>query len=764
MRLLIVESPNKVRKLQGFLDELYGPSSWRVVATVGHWRGLPPMKGQPFSDVVDTSTFNERFIVHHPDVASRLRQAISSCAAVFLATDPDREGEAISWHIVDEFHPRSYKRVLFRELTKQALKLAIDHAGSLDTRLVEAQRARQVLDYEIGMEVSRRLWRFGAKSAGRVQSAALRIIVDRETAIRDFKPTDYWTVQATYREAFVAAVAAFEAPTDVELDEVGEGADTALKLRPTRFLDKAEADKSVLEGKRTEHVVESLEETPTTLRPKPPYETSTLLADASSMLGWRSDKTTKLAQFLFEEGLITYIRTDSVALSDEAVLQIRAYLAEHHPTELRESPQKYADRSGGEGAHEAIRPTDITCVKPPGLDEDQLALYELIWRRTLVSQAASAELKKTVAKIRPVGCAWRLLATGSVITKRGFLALVRPDTSTAQEDLDRSTLPPLAAGQVLSLQSLLVSASRTKPPPRFTERSLVAYLKRKGIGRPSTYAAILTTLYEREYVAEIKKRLIPEELGLLADRLTRHCFDALTQEQFTAVTEESLDQVADGKLERPAFLARFHAGLTAMLNASSNALDEYARRHPELDRDAASKHDAPCPACKSPMLRRRGKFGAYAQCTNDSCGRRLSLEPMKELAIPCPECTGVVVEQPYVKDGKKQKFYRCKSCAWKSSAPPPKPSKWPCHIDPKHGLMVAVSYTKDGKKNAFFLCNACGHKAWTGPVPPSCPDCRAPMKLRASGKGPFWGCSSYPTCRGTAPYEIESPKPKRRSA
>jgi DNA topoisomerase-1 len=699
---LVVESPNKVGKLQGFLDELYGAGAWRVVATVGHWRGLPPMKGQAFSEVVDTSSFEERFVIHNADVASRLRSAISKASTVFLATDPDREGEAIAWHVVDELHPRDVKRVLFREITKPALKQAIDNAASIDTRLVEAQRARQVLDYEMGMEVSRRLWRFGARSAGRVQSAALRIVVDRETAIRDFQSTDYWTVAATYKEAFVASVATFDAPTEIELDEAGEGADPTPKLRPKRFTSKEEADNIVQEGKRTEHVVESVDENPTTLRPKPPYETSTLLADASSVLGWRSDKTTKLAQSLFEEGLITYIRTDSVALSQEAITAVRGYLREHHPAELPATPQKYADKSGAQGAHEAIRPTDITNTKPAGLDEDLQALYDLIWRRTLVSQAASAELTKTVVTIRPIGCAWRLLATGSVVNKRGFLALETPDTRSAQDALDRGTLPALIAGQQLSLQSLLATGSKTKPPPRFTERSLVAYLKRKGIGRPSTYASIIATLYEREYVAEIKKRLIPEELGLLADRLTRHSFDALTQEEFTAVTEESLDKIAEGKLDRPAFLARFHSGLVAMLNSSTAALEEYARRHPELDRDAAVKHEAPCPTCKGPMLRRRGKFGAYAQCTDASCARRVSLEPLKELALPCPECSGVVVEQPYVKEGKRQKFFRCKTCAWKSSTPPPKPSKWPCHVDPTHGLMLEVSYTKDKKKNAFF--------------------------------------------------------------
>jgi DNA topoisomerase-1 len=768
MRLLVVESPNKVKKLQGYADALYGAGAIRVVATAGHWRGLPAMAGQPFSDVVDLRTWRERFVVHKDDVASRLGAALKAASEVLLASDPDREGEAIAWHIVDEFALRGARRVLFTEITQTALKKAIENAGAIDLRLVDAQRARQVLDYELGMEVSRRLWRFGCKSAGRVQSAALRIVVDREAAIEAFRSTDFWTVHASYKEGFSAAIAAFESISDEELDDSGTSRDESVRLRPTRIGDKAVAATHAADARASRHVVTAVEKKPSKRRPRPPFTTSSLQAEASSVLGFDAEKTAKVAQALFEAGLVTYIRTDSVALSDEAIDDVRGYLARHHPQILPAAPQRFADKAGAQGAHEAIRPTHMQSDEAERLTGDERALYALIWHRTLQCQAASADVETTTVTIAagPV----TFLARGVVVRSAGFLDLSRSSATAdgsapagAGDDENEVRLPPnLAVGQTLTVAGIDVRGGKTKPPPRFTVASLIRYLERKGIGRPSTYASILSTLLDREYVKKAKKHLVPAEAGLLADRLTRVSFDALTQEQFTAVTEAALDRIASGKTDRATFLASFHTELTRLLAAAEPRLADYAARHPELDRDAASPHDVACRACGSSMLRRRGKFGAYAQCTSENCGQRVSLEPLKTLKDPCPDCEGEVVEQPFMKDGRRARFYRCTTCPWKSSSPPPKLTSWPCHADASHGAMVEVTYEKEGKKRSFFLCRVCEQKTWTGPKPPPCPLCHAPgMRLLDGPRGPFWGCAKFRDtgCKGVS--AVESLEPKR---
>ncbi len=761
MQLLVVESPNKVKKIQGFLDELQ-PGRWRVMATVGHWRGLPSMDGIAFSDAVNPTTWAENFTVHKADVAGRLGAAIKQAEAVFLATDPDREGEAIAWHIVDHFRPRGVRRVLFTEITKAALSQALAEAGALDVNLVEAQRARQVLDYEYGLEVSRRLWRFGCKSAGRVQSAALRILVDRESAIRGFKAEDFWTVHGDY-SGFSAAVATFERLSHEEIDDEGiDGADpeAVVRLRPKRFAAAAEAEALARDGGRVAHVVESVESKPTTRRPPPPFTTSTLQATASSRLRFDPEKTARVAQSLFEAGLVTYIRTDSTALSDEAIADVRAWLAKHHPALLPPRPQRYADKAGAQGAHEAIRPVHVENPDAAALTGDEKALYDLIRDRTIACQAASATIERTVVVIAPEGLPWRLQAQGTVVASPGFLALDTVPDGTVSE----GRLPALRAGERLPLRGMRTDGGRTKPPPRFTPASLIRYLERVRIGRPSTYAAILTTLLDRDYAKKQKTHLVPTEHGELADRLTRVCFDVLTQETFTATTEKSLDKIADGGLARLAFLSQFHAGLARMLEAASGHLADYARRHPELDRDAAVAHDSPC-ACGASRVRRKGKFGSYAQCTSEACGKRESLEPLKELSDPCPDCGAVVLEQPYAKDGKRAVYYRCGSCTWRSTFKPPKLTSWPCHADPAHGTMVEVTYEKEGKKRAFFLCPTCKAKAWTGPKPPACPLCATPgMRLLDGPKGPFWGCARFRDsgCKGVATAEQPRAKPGRQ--
>ena len=761
MKLLVVESPNKVRKIQGLLDDVSGPNVWRVVASAGHIRDLPMARGMALGDVIDVTSWKKIYAVTKPDVCARLSAASRSAAEVILATDPDREGEAIAWHLAEELGIREPRRITFHELTRAGVQKGLSSPRPLDRDLVEAQRARRVVDYLIGFELSPRLWPFGLKSAGRVQTAALRVVTERERAIQAFVPEAYWTVAATYREGLRATVAAFEAPTEEDLVE-NPDLDTTPKLRPKRFACREDADALVAEGRGVPHVVESVEGKPLRRRPPPPFTTSTLLGECASRFGWKPETTSALAQSLFEKGVVTYIRTDSTALAAEAIEEIRAHIAQHHQALLPSEPQIYADKASAQGAHEAIRPTHIESGDVAALEGDERELYDLIWVRTVACQCANAELLRTTITVAPSGCAWRLLASGTTVIEPGFMALLGKAGDEDDDVEDR--LPRLNARQVLGLDELTARDQKTKAPARFTVKSLIAYLERKGIGRPSTLATIFATLTGRSYVKEHKRHLVPEEAGFLCDELTKIAWATLTDEAFTALTERTLDKIAAGKLERRAFLDAFYRGFLRMNSTADAGLAVFVAKNPLLHRDGAVEHDVPCARCGAKMLKRKGKFGEYATCLDEACGARLNLAPLKELAEPCPTCGGPVVEQPFLKEGKKARFFRCGACSWKSSYPPPKPTKWRCHVDPDHGKMVEVRYEKAGERRSFFLCNSCQHKAFTGPKPPPCPLCQAPdMAFRDGPRGPFWSCRTYPKCRGTADFTSTSSK-KPRSA
>lgn len=766
--VFIVESPNKVPTIQGYLDELFGRGAWLVVPTGGHWRGLPAMKtGKGFADAVDVSTWVEQWEISNDRAASKLRSALHDATHVLLASDGDREGEAIAWHIVDAFGGRKAQRAVCTEITKAGVKAAVDNPRPLDLPLVDAQRTRALLDYEIGMGCSRLLWRFGAKSAGRVQSAALRIIVDREAAIRAFATTDFWTLSVTYAEGFTARVASFQPPSEDELDEAGDTASREPTLRPVRFASRSDVDAMATIARQATHVVEKVETKQTTRKPPPAFKTSTLLAEAARRLKWKPDQTSNVSQTLFEKGAVTYIRTDSVSLSDEAVTAVREHLRRHAPNALPETPQRHSDKANAQGAHEAIRPVTFDdAAMVAGLSADEATLYALIRNRTIVSQARNAALDKTVITVSPgAEHQWRLVASGTVIRDQGFLALL--DGGSGDDD-EEDRMPHVKGQQRLSIKSVDVPAGRTQPPARFTAASLIAYLDRRGIGRPGTLKSIFETLDERGYVVEDKKmRLSPSELGTLAERLLRVGFDTLTAEHFTATTEKSLDAIADGKLRRIDFLTKFHAGFSRMLAAAEVALNDYAKRHPELDALAVVDHDKPCSECGAKMVRRRGKFGHYAQCTAETCAKRVSLEPLKTLKDPCPKCDAAVVEQPYAKDGKRSKFYRCTSCDWTSAFKPDPMSKWPCHADADHGLMSEVTRQRDDKSTfTFYLCRVCDSKVWSGPKPPPCPSCSGAMRLvdNNDDKSQMWICSAWKTgCRGKAPLAPSLTKKRRKT-
>ena len=752
MNVFIVESPGKVKHIQGYLDALFGQGAFAVVATVGHFCGLPKMDGQAFSDVVNTTTWQEHWAVHKPDVVARLKARIDQADRVILATDADREGEAIAWHLTRMFRldPRRVLRVRCTEITKAGLKAALANPVPLDERLVAAQRARQVLDYEFGMELSRPLWRFGCRSAGRVQSAAVRMIVDREHAIRSFRVQGFTTIEAAY-DGGLKAQLHVSAPAPIagelvrnvsenagdsesndhgndddgtvgggDIADDGEKALDAGGYRLLRLADPAVTASLARHLKEHKHTVSTVSERPSTRRPPPPFTTSQLLSTASTALKMAAKKTTALAQELFEKGLVTYIRTDSTTLSEEAIQDIRAALKEKAPNLLPAVPQTYSNKAHAQGAHEAIRPTKMS--QPPealaSLSKDERALYDLIWQRTLVCQAADAQLVSTVVTISVEGLSgYALIARGMVIKSVGFMGLL-PKTVSNKD----SPIPATERGQRLRLVDLKERAGQTKPPSRFTEARLTTHLERLGIGRPATYSAVMTSIVEREYVVCDPKvrELSPTKLGELSDKLLRGSFDLLTRSDFTASIEKNFDRIAEGRLARETFLTTFDTGLRKMLALASHKLASFAQANPDLDRDAVVRDTKPCGKCGAPRNLVVGRLGRMARCSAEACGH-VEVVEAKEHA------------------------------------------KSPCHKDSAHGPMARLSTRRDGRVVPFFKCLTCSYTTSSETPPPPCPLCRAPTVQRQGPQGTFWGCCRFRSdgCKGVAP-EPQKAQPRKR--
>jgi len=619
-----------------------------------------------FADVVDVDNgFEERTLpVSKPDVATRLKAAIQNADEVYLATDGDREGEAIAWHLIEEFGLRNSRRTVFRELTKSGVLNGIEHSGALDKSLVDAARARSVLDYLLGMNISRLLWPFGCKSAGRLQSCALRILVDRERMIQAFVPRKFWTVIADYREGFSAS------PVVSELDEeTGES-----RLVPRRFDDSKEAEAIAAACRSATHRVESIATSSIERQPPKPFITSTMLSTASTKLGFSVKHTTALAQELFEKGLITYLRTDSAVMAVEGQQMIREYLTKTNPVLVPPKPPKVTNAAGAQAAHEAIRPTAMD-VHPAGFEDDGFRLYELIFRRALVSQCAPAVFSRTTVTIAPGEHAWRLKAQVTTVQRPGWLSL-------EGEGEGGQALPALREGQVLNLLGARTKEGQTKRPARFTEASLIQYLEKRQIGRPSTYSAMISTLLDRNYVGEEGKFLRPEPTGFTADELVRLGFNELSEEDFTAQTEKALDGIAAREVSRSQFLRSFYSRFCELEAEAEVKFAKYAADHPNA---VPQRKDA----------------------------------GLKSAKQPCPKCGAGVVAQPYKdkKTGKPKKFWRCGKCDWTSSFAPPKVSKQPC---PECGGRMAERQSKDGDK--FWGCV-------------DFPECRGSMKKARRTRG-----------------------------
>ncbi len=626
MDVVIVESPAKAKTINKYLGRDY-----RVLASFGHVRDLPSKDGSVRPDEDFAMTWEV-----DPRSAKRLREiaeAVKGARHLYLATDPDREGEAISWHVRDVLASKrvlgdvSVKRVVFNEITKRAVTAGIAQPREIDQQLVDAYFARRALDYLVGFTLSPVLWRKlpGARSAGRVQSVALRLICDRELEIERFEAQEYWTVEGRFEAAPGTPFAA----RLVTLD--------GRKLDKFDLKTEAEATAAVAAVRERRFHVEKLERKPTKRHPQPPFTTSTLQQEAARKLGFSAARTMRLAQTLYEgktidgetTGLITYMRTDGVSIAEEAIAAARAVIGERYGAAyLPAAPRRYKSKAkNAQEAHEAIRPTDPGLLPQRlrhALDQDEYRLYELIWKRTLASQMQSAEIERTTIDLASHSGDVVLRASGSVVTFDGFLALYQEGRDDKGEEAGDTRLPRLSEGEEVRLVEVAPAQHFTEPPPRYSEASLVKKLEELGIGRPSTYASILSVLVERNYVRLEKKRFIPEDKGRLVTAFLENFFARYVEYDFTAKLEAQLDDISAGKANWKEVLRDFWQEfekrareVLAIRNSEVlETLNEFLG--PAIFRPTPENPDPRrCPSCGAGRLSlKTGRYGAFIGCSN----------------------------------------------------------------------------------------------------------------------------------------------------
>lgn len=628
MDVVVVESPAKAKTINKYLGK-----NFKVLASFGHVRDLPAKDGsvRPDEDFAMSWAVDTASGKRLTDIAN----AVKDADGLILATDPDREGEAISWHVLEVLKQKRVlkdkpvSRVVFNAITKSSVLEAMANPRQIDAPLVDAYLARRALDYLVGFTLSPVLWRKlpGARSAGRVQSVALRLVCDRESEIERFIREEYWQIAALLgtprNDSFEARLTAFERK----------------KLQKLDIASKAQADdiKGMLEGATFKAL--SVEAKPTRRNPGPPFTTSTLQQAASSGLGFSATRTMQVAQRLYEgmeiggetTGLITYMRTDGVQMAPEAIDAARDTIAkEFGPRYLPEKPRQYtAKAKNAQEAHEAVRPTDF--MRTPAsvrqyLDSDQLRLYELIWKRAIASQMQSAEIERTTVEIEAVNGARtaELRAVGSVVRFDGFIAAYTDQKDDDAEDEENRRLPEIRAGEQLARQAINATQHTTEPPPRYSEASLIKKLEELGIGRPSTYTAILKTLEDRDYVTIDKRRLVPQAKGRLLSAFLESFFERYVEYDFTASLEEKLDEISDGKLAWKDVLRDFwkdFSGAVADIKELrvTDVLDALNEELAPLVFPAREDGSNPriCPKCGSGNLSLKlGKFGAFVGCSN----------------------------------------------------------------------------------------------------------------------------------------------------
>ncbi len=712
--LVIVESPAKARTLAGILGGRYN-----VQASVGHVRDLP--KSRLGVDV--ERDFEPSYIVprEKKEVVQRLAEAASRADTVYLATDPDREGEAISWHLYEAagLEGKPVHRVVFHEITPDAVREAFNQPRDINTDLVNAQQARRVLDRLVGYKISPLLWKKVRRglSAGRVQSVALRMVVEREREVQAFQAKEYWTVDALLARDAVADAVSFPARLR------GVAGKRSFELR-----NGEETERAAQALRASAFEVESVKRRDQHRRPAAPFTTSTLQQEASRRFGFTAKRTMAVAQGLYEGvelrggggrvGLITYMRTDSTHLADVAVREIRSYVARRYGADFVPATHRvYRARKGAQEAHEAIRPTSV--LRDPdspelrGLNADQRRLYTLIWQRAVASQMVDALLDTVSVDItaRPSDGrdTYLLRASASVVRFPGYRALYQ-EASDEEEEPAQSPLPELTQGESLSLRDIKSEQHFTEPPPRYTEATLVKALEENGIGRPSTYAPILSTIQERGYVEREARYLKPTELGFVVSDYLTEQFPKFVDLKFTAEMEEDLDEVAAGARRWQPMMWEFYNPLMEATESAAKA--------PAVVQETGEQ----CPECSRPLIRRFGRYGPFFACTGfPEC--RYTRPDTNEAQVEatdekCDVCSAPMV----VKRGRFGTFLACSrypEC--KGSKPLLMKTGVPC---PKCGGEIVERRTRKGRR--FYGCAnypRCDYTSWQRPLQQVCPEC-----------------------------------------
>ncbi len=690
--MVIVESPAKARTLGKFLGKGYS-----LKASMGHIRDLPRSR----LGVDIDSGFAPQYVVpkEKKKVVLELRQAAKTASTVYLATDPDREGEAISWHlmIVTKTNRKPYRRVVFHEITEKAIKYAFNHPRSIDMQLVNAQQARRVLDRLVGYKISPLLWRKVRRglSAGRVQSVALRIIVDREREIEKFIPVEYWTIEAELAKKATAEAVAFRAML------IGLTDGTKLEIHS-----QEEATEISDELEQANYSVIKVKTKKLTRQPAPPFITSTLQQEAWRKLHFTASYTMRIAQQLYEGlpvgdegrvGLITYMRTDSTRVAHSAVVEAREFIASKYGSQFIPPHARSFTRivKGAQEAHEAIRPTKIwrqpSLIKPY-LTTTQFRLYELIWKRMVASQMSAASFDNTTVDIQakcPGSKANYLLRTSSsVLTFPGFTILYT-ESKDEEEEKKSSSLPQLEKDDELKLLGLFPEQHFTQPPPRFTEATLIKMLEQQGIGRPSTYAPILSTIQERGYVTKANSGFQPTELGVVVNDLLGKYFPDIVDIEFTAHMEEELDEIAQENKDWVHVIQDFYVPFEQSLQNAS-LLMEKVKLADEVTEEI-------CPECGKPMVIKTGRYGKFLACSGyPECKYTKSFQI--KTGVSCPECGSELVERL---TKKKRVFYGCSNYPDCHFATNFKPLPQPC---PKCGGLLTQYRLKWAK------CTKCEYK------------------------------------------------------
>jgi len=740
--LVIVESPAKAKTIQKYLGK-----GFTVDASFGHVKDLP--KSSLGVDV--ESNFDTEYVVipGKEKILAKLKKLALSADHIYLAPDPDREGEAIAAHLADELGDESGKkkkkakakkkgdtkatmegngdgerirRVTFNEITQRAVKAAFEHPRDIDRNLVDAQQARRVLDRLVGYQVSPLLWdkvRRGL-SAGRVQTVALRLIVDREREIKAFEKKEYWTI-----DAHLAA----GKPPAFDARFLGKGEE---KIEITNGED---AEKIRLALEKADWLVRSVEKKERRRNATPPFTTSKLQQDSSRKLRFSVKRTMMIAQRLYEGielgdeglvGLITYMRTDSTRVSQDAIAGVREYIAnEYGANYLPESPNTYKEKKEAQAAHEAIRPT--SAMRHPDrvkqyLQEDEFKVYKLIWQRFLASQMNAAVFDQTSVDIdaKSGSEVFWFRVTGSVMKFDGFLKVYEEskDSKDAEDEELKHKLPPLEAGQKLTLKSLLPEQHFTEPPPRYNEASLVKELEERGIGRPSTYATILSTIQERQYVTKTGGKFLPTEIGLVVTDLLVENFKDIFDFQYTARLEEELDEIEEGKEKWTDTLAEFYKKFAKDLR--------YAEKHMENIKRMEKPTDEKCELCGSPLVIKWGKHGSFYACSTYDKEDPNTCKFTKENPINLPDLDSADLQETT------QEEY-CENCG-------------------------RVMVLKRGRFGQFMACTGypdCkttrrldqGKRVPDIPLDEKCPDCGRNLIIRHGRYGEFTSCSGYPDCK-----------------